>query len=186
MLLLTFRFFFSLQWPVLLQKSQELCLHSYARTTVTLLLLQACLLSWGDVIIHIHNSFHPQSAVCMSGLMELFFFSWPVKSDELICVSFLTSLNFILLFSSQAKGSTGPLAPPPKPVRRRLKSEDELRPEAEDHPQKSNVIAAVLATQPSIPRYGPVGPQVHGKHTPWRVLKGIFQRNNSEGLIEEP
>ncbi|KAG9347529.1 hypothetical protein JZ751_005097 [Albula glossodonta] len=53
--------------------------------------------------------------------------------------------------SSQAKGST-PLAPPPKPVRRRLKSEDELRPETEEHPQKSNVIAAVLATQPSIPR----------------------------------
>uniref|UniRef100_A0A672IXC1 RALBP1 associated Eps domain containing 1 n=1 Tax=Salarias fasciatus TaxID=181472 RepID=A0A672IXC1_SALFA len=46
-----------------------------------------------------------------------------------------------------------PLAPPPKPVRRRLKSEDELRPEDEQHgPQKSNVIAAVLATQPSIPR----------------------------------
>uniref|UniRef100_A0A671WDT5 RALBP1 associated Eps domain containing 1 n=1 Tax=Sparus aurata TaxID=8175 RepID=A0A671WDT5_SPAAU len=53
----------------------------------------------------------------------------------------------------QAKGSSGPLAPPPKPIRRRLKSEDELRPEDEQHgPQKSNVIAAVLATQPSIPR----------------------------------
>ncbi|TNN60643.1 RalBP1-associated Eps domain-containing protein 1 [Liparis tanakae] len=53
-----------------------------------------------------------------------------------------------------AKGSgSGPLAPPPKPVRRRLKSEDELRPEDEQHgPQKSNIIAAVLATQPSIPR----------------------------------
>uniref|UniRef100_A0A671WC51 RALBP1 associated Eps domain containing 1 n=1 Tax=Sparus aurata TaxID=8175 RepID=A0A671WC51_SPAAU len=50
-------------------------------------------------------------------------------------------------------GSSGPLAPPPKPIRRRLKSEDELRPEDEQHgPQKSNVIAAVLATQPSIPR----------------------------------
>uniref|UniRef100_A0A667ZF77 RALBP1 associated Eps domain containing 1 n=1 Tax=Myripristis murdjan TaxID=586833 RepID=A0A667ZF77_9TELE len=50
-------------------------------------------------------------------------------------------------------GSSGPLAPPPKPVRRRLKSEDELRPEDEQHgPQKSNLIAAVLATQPSIPR----------------------------------
>uniref|UniRef100_A0A671P2T5 RalBP1-associated Eps domain-containing protein 1-like n=1 Tax=Sinocyclocheilus anshuiensis TaxID=1608454 RepID=A0A671P2T5_9TELE len=45
-----------------------------------------------------------------------------------------------------------PLAPPPKPVRRRLKSEDELRPDVEDLPQKSNVIATVLATQPSIPR----------------------------------
>uniref|UniRef100_A0A8C9WYL3 RALBP1 associated Eps domain containing 1 n=1 Tax=Sander lucioperca TaxID=283035 RepID=A0A8C9WYL3_SANLU len=54
----------------------------------------------------------------------------------------------------QAKGSvSGPLGPPPKPVRRRLKSEDELRPEDEQHgPQKLNVIAAVLATQPSIPR----------------------------------
>uniref|UniRef100_A0A674MID1 RALBP1 associated Eps domain containing 1 n=1 Tax=Takifugu rubripes TaxID=31033 RepID=A0A674MID1_TAKRU len=49
--------------------------------------------------------------------------------------------------------SSGPLAPPPKPVRRRLKSEDELRPEDEQHgAQKSNMIAAVLATQPSIPR----------------------------------
>ncbi|XP_072265085.1 ralBP1-associated Eps domain-containing protein 1 isoform X4 [Pyxicephalus adspersus] len=45
-----------------------------------------------------------------------------------------------------------PLAPPPKPVRRRLKSEDELRPEAEDSNQKQNTIAAVLASQPSIPR----------------------------------
>ncbi|TKS76316.1 RalBP1-associated Eps domain-containing protein 1 [Collichthys lucidus] len=54
---------------------------------------------------------------------------------------------------NSAKVSSGPLAPPPKPVRRRLKSEDELRPEDEQHgPQKSNVIAAVLATQPSIPR----------------------------------
>uniref|UniRef100_A0A3P8UY26 RALBP1 associated Eps domain containing 1 n=1 Tax=Cynoglossus semilaevis TaxID=244447 RepID=A0A3P8UY26_CYNSE len=49
--------------------------------------------------------------------------------------------------------SSGPLAPPPKPVRRRLKSEDELRPEDEQHgPQKSNVITAVLSAQPSIPR----------------------------------
>ncbi|KAM4522356.1 ralBP1-associated Eps domain-containing protein 1 isoform 4-T4 [Odontesthes bonariensis] len=55
--------------------------------------------------------------------------------------------------NSQTKGSSGPLAPPPKPVRRRLKSEDELRPEDEQHgPQKSSIIAAVLATQPSIPR----------------------------------
>uniref|UniRef100_A0AAR2L3I4 RALBP1 associated Eps domain containing 1 n=1 Tax=Pygocentrus nattereri TaxID=42514 RepID=A0AAR2L3I4_PYGNA len=52
---------------------------------------------------------------------------------------------------NSAKGST-PLAPPPKPVRRRLKSEDELRPDMEDHPQKSGVVASVLATQPSIPR----------------------------------
>ncbi|KAJ4929295.1 hypothetical protein JOQ06_004905 [Pogonophryne albipinna] len=54
--------------------------------------------------------------------------------------------------SAKCSGS-GPLGPPPKPVRRRLKSEDELRPEDEaPGPQKSNVIAAVLATQPSIPR----------------------------------
>uniref|UniRef100_A0A8C5H406 RALBP1 associated Eps domain containing 1 n=1 Tax=Gouania willdenowi TaxID=441366 RepID=A0A8C5H406_GOUWI len=53
----------------------------------------------------------------------------------------------------QCKVSSGPLAPPPKPIRRRLKSEDELRPEDEQHgPQKSNVTAAVLAAQPSIPR----------------------------------
>ncbi|XP_064412113.1 ralBP1-associated Eps domain-containing protein 1 isoform X5 [Latimeria chalumnae] len=49
------------------------------------------------------------------------------------------------------KGST-PLAPPPKPVRRRLKSEDELRPDVEEHTQKAGVVAAVLASQPSIPR----------------------------------
>uniref|UniRef100_A0A8D0H334 RALBP1 associated Eps domain containing 1 n=1 Tax=Sphenodon punctatus TaxID=8508 RepID=A0A8D0H334_SPHPU len=49
------------------------------------------------------------------------------------------------------KGTT-PLAPPPKPIRRRLKSEDELRPEAEEHTQKTGVIGAVLASQPSIPR----------------------------------
>ncbi|XP_065112274.2 ralBP1-associated Eps domain-containing protein 1 isoform X3 [Paramisgurnus dabryanus] len=53
--------------------------------------------------------------------------------------------------ANSAKVST-PLAPPPKPVRRRLKSEDELRPDIEDLPQKSNVIATVLATQPSIAR----------------------------------
>lgn len=51
----------------------------------------------------------------------------------------------------QSKGTT-PLAPPPKPVRRRLKSEDELRPEADEHTQKTGVLAAVLASQPSIPR----------------------------------
>ncbi|KAF6365169.1 RALBP1 associated Eps domain containing 1 [Rhinolophus ferrumequinum] len=50
-----------------------------------------------------------------------------------------------------SKGTT-PLAPPPKPVRRRLKSEDELRPEADEHTQKTGVLAAVLASQPSIPR----------------------------------
>ncbi|XP_054426013.1 ralBP1-associated Eps domain-containing protein 1 isoform X6 [Pteronotus mesoamericanus] len=50
-----------------------------------------------------------------------------------------------------SKGTT-PLAPPPKPVRRRLKSEDELRPEADEHTQKTGVLAGVLASQPSIPR----------------------------------
>ncbi|KAL7987720.1 hypothetical protein Chor_006639 [Crotalus horridus] len=53
--------------------------------------------------------------------------------------------------ANMAKGTT-PLAPPPKPIRRRPKSEDELRPEVEEHAQKTGVIAAVLASQPSIPR----------------------------------
>ncbi|XP_038623240.1 ralBP1-associated Eps domain-containing protein 1 isoform X2 [Tachyglossus aculeatus] len=53
--------------------------------------------------------------------------------------------------ASVGKGTT-PLAPPPKPVRRRLKSEDELRPEVDEHAQKTGVLAAVLASQPSIPR----------------------------------
>ncbi|XP_049643963.1 ralBP1-associated Eps domain-containing protein 1 isoform X5 [Suncus etruscus] len=53
--------------------------------------------------------------------------------------------------ANASKGTT-PLAPPPKPVRRRLKSEDELRPEADEHSQKTGVLAAVLASQPSIPR----------------------------------
>ncbi|XP_048210142.1 ralBP1-associated Eps domain-containing protein 1 isoform X1 [Perognathus longimembris pacificus] len=50
-----------------------------------------------------------------------------------------------------SKGTT-PLAPPPKPVRRRLKSEDELRPDGDEHTQKTGVLPAVLASQPSIPR----------------------------------
>lgn len=45
-----------------------------------------------------------------------------------------------------------PLAPPPKPVRRRLKSEDELRPESEESNQKPSTVPSVLASQPSIPR----------------------------------
>ncbi|KAM9317167.1 ralBP1-associated Eps domain-containing protein 1 isoform 2-T2 [Gastrophryne carolinensis] len=50
-------------------------------------------------------------------------------------------------------GKIGTLvAPPPKPVRRRLKSEDELRPETEDSNQKPNATAAAAAPQPSIPR----------------------------------
>lgn len=63
-----------------------------------------------------------------------------------------TTCSGLLVVSPQTKGAT-PLAPPPKPVRRRLKSEDELRPEAEEHPQKQNVVPAVLSTQLSIPRY---------------------------------
>ncbi|KAM9004085.1 ralBP1-associated Eps domain-containing protein 1 isoform 3-T3 [Sarcophilus harrisii] len=55
--------------------------------------------------------------------------------------------------SAPANGkSTTPLAPPPKPIRRRLKSEDELRPEVDEHSQKTGVLAAVLSSQPSIPR----------------------------------
>uniref|UniRef100_A0A3Q2CCE1 RALBP1 associated Eps domain containing 1 n=1 Tax=Cyprinodon variegatus TaxID=28743 RepID=A0A3Q2CCE1_CYPVA len=55
--------------------------------------------------------------------------------------------------TATAKCSSGPLAPPPKPVRRRLKSEDELRPEDEQlGPQKAGAIAAPLTAQPSIPR----------------------------------
>ncbi|KAF7230912.1 ralBP1-associated Eps domain-containing protein 1 isoform X1 [Nothobranchius furzeri] len=54
---------------------------------------------------------------------------------------------------NSAMCSSGPLAPPPKPVRRRLKSEDELRPEDEQHgAQKSGIIAAPQTAQPSIPR----------------------------------
>ncbi|KAE8602228.1 hypothetical protein XENTR_v10013919 [Xenopus tropicalis] len=45
-----------------------------------------------------------------------------------------------------------PLAPPPKPVRRRLKSEDELRSEAEEHNQKTSTAPTAIAPQPSIPR----------------------------------
>ncbi|KAF6115799.1 RALBP1 associated Eps domain containing 1 [Phyllostomus discolor] len=50
-----------------------------------------------------------------------------------------------------SKGTT-PLAPPPKPVRRRLKSEDELRPEVDEHTQKTGVLAGVLTSQPPLPR----------------------------------
>ncbi|XP_043923959.1 ralBP1-associated Eps domain-containing protein 1 [Protopterus annectens] len=49
------------------------------------------------------------------------------------------------------KGTT-PIAPPPKPARRRLKSEDELRPEVEELPQKPGAVPAVLASQQAIPR----------------------------------
>ncbi|XP_056422657.1 ralBP1-associated Eps domain-containing protein 1 isoform X4 [Hyla sarda] len=53
--------------------------------------------------------------------------------------------------ANSGKVST-PLAPPPKPVRRRLKSEDELRPEVEESNQKQGNVTAALASQPSIPR----------------------------------
>ena len=64
------------------------------------------------------------------------------------CLQEMLVIHEILF--SQSKGTT-PLAPPPKPVRRRLKSEDELRPEADEHAQNTGVLAAVLASQPSIP-----------------------------------
>ncbi|XP_069582041.1 ralBP1-associated Eps domain-containing protein 1 isoform X4 [Ranitomeya imitator] len=51
--------------------------------------------------------------------------------------------------ANSGKVSSTPLAPPPKPVRRRLKSEDELRPEVEESNQKQGTV---LAPQPSIPR----------------------------------
>ncbi|XP_069090415.1 ralBP1-associated Eps domain-containing protein 1 isoform X5 [Pleurodeles waltl] len=50
--------------------------------------------------------------------------------------------------SNTVKNST-PLAPPPKPVRRRLKSEDDLKPEVEELNQKPS---AVVPPQPAIPR----------------------------------
>ncbi|XP_075718543.1 ralBP1-associated Eps domain-containing protein 1 isoform X3 [Rhinoderma darwinii] len=53
--------------------------------------------------------------------------------------------------ANPGKGST-PLAPPPKPVRRRLKSEDELKPEVEESNPKQSTAPSVLAPQPSIPR----------------------------------
>ena len=65
------------------------------------------------------------------------------------CLQEMLIIHEILV--SQSKGTT-PLAPPPKPVRRRLKSEDVLRPEVDEHALKTGVLAAVLASQPSIPR----------------------------------
>uniref|UniRef100_A0A4W3HF80 RALBP1 associated Eps domain containing 1 n=1 Tax=Callorhinchus milii TaxID=7868 RepID=A0A4W3HF80_CALMI len=53
---------------------------------------------------------------------------------------------------STGNANAGSLVPPPKPVRRRLKSDDELRVETDEHTQKSTVINTVLATQSSIPR----------------------------------
>ncbi|KAM4713749.1 LOW QUALITY PROTEIN: ralBP1-associated Eps domain-containing protein 1 [Anableps anableps] len=50
-------------------------------------------------------------------------------------------------------GSSGPLAPPPKPVRRRLKSEDELRPEDEQlGPQKASASSPPSLLSPPFPR----------------------------------
>ncbi|XP_072436431.1 ralBP1-associated Eps domain-containing protein 1 isoform X4 [Chiloscyllium punctatum] len=48
--------------------------------------------------------------------------------------------------------STSSLVPPPKPIRRRLKSDDELRTEPEEHTPKTSVINTVLVAQSSIPR----------------------------------
>ncbi|XP_048391994.1 ralBP1-associated Eps domain-containing protein 1 isoform X2 [Stegostoma tigrinum] len=48
--------------------------------------------------------------------------------------------------------STSSLVPPPKPIRRRLKSDDELRAEPEEHTPKTSVINTVLVAQSSIPR----------------------------------
>ncbi|XP_042189023.1 ralBP1-associated Eps domain-containing protein 1 isoform X5 [Callorhinchus milii] len=55
--------------------------------------------------------------------------------------------------TGNAVKNAGSLVPPPKPVRRRLKSDDELRVETDEHTQKSTVINTVLATQSSIPRF---------------------------------
>ncbi|XP_078085571.1 ralBP1-associated Eps domain-containing protein 1 isoform X3 [Mustelus asterias] len=48
--------------------------------------------------------------------------------------------------------STSSLVPPPKPVRRRLKSDDELRAEPDEIVQKTSIINTVLVAQSSIPR----------------------------------
>uniref|UniRef100_A0A663MA52 RALBP1 associated Eps domain containing 1 n=1 Tax=Athene cunicularia TaxID=194338 RepID=A0A663MA52_ATHCN len=67
--------------------------------------------------------------------------------------------------TSVSKGTT-PLAPPPKPIRRRLKSEDELRPEAEELTQKTGVIAAVLKC---------INTSVTGKFTCKQHTRFLFQ-----------
>ncbi|XP_067901628.1 ralBP1-associated Eps domain-containing protein 1 isoform X7 [Heterodontus francisci] len=54
--------------------------------------------------------------------------------------------------TGNALKSTSSLVPPPKPVRRRLKSDDELRAEPEELAQKTSVINTVLIAQSSIPR----------------------------------
>ncbi|XP_078413596.1 ralBP1-associated Eps domain-containing protein 1 isoform X4 [Cetorhinus maximus] len=48
--------------------------------------------------------------------------------------------------------SASSLVPPPKPVRRRLKSDDELRAEPDELAQKTSIINTVLVAQSSIPR----------------------------------
>uniref|UniRef100_A0A8C8GLP2 RALBP1 associated Eps domain containing 1 n=1 Tax=Oncorhynchus tshawytscha TaxID=74940 RepID=A0A8C8GLP2_ONCTS len=77
--------------------------------------------------------------------------SLPVSQTYSIIQNLFYQLCFVIRKETEtvcAKGSI--MAPPPKPVRRRLKSEDELQDET--LPPKSNVIATVLATLPSIPR----------------------------------
>ncbi|XP_060687219.1 ralBP1-associated Eps domain-containing protein 1 isoform X3 [Hemiscyllium ocellatum] len=54
--------------------------------------------------------------------------------------------------TGNAVKSTSSLVPPPKPIRRRLKSDDELRTEPEEHTPKTSVINTVLVAQSSIPR----------------------------------
>uniref|UniRef100_UPI00398F1EA4 ralBP1-associated Eps domain-containing protein 1 isoform X8 n=1 Tax=Pristiophorus japonicus TaxID=55135 RepID=UPI00398F1EA4 len=54
--------------------------------------------------------------------------------------------------TGNAVKSTTSLVPPPKPIRRRLKSDDELRAEPDEIAQKTSVINTVLVTQSSIPR----------------------------------
>ncbi|XP_043551281.1 ralBP1-associated Eps domain-containing protein 1 isoform X2 [Chiloscyllium plagiosum] len=54
--------------------------------------------------------------------------------------------------TGNAAKSTSSLVPPPKPIRRRLKSDDELRTEPEEHTPKTSVINTVLVAQSSIPR----------------------------------
>ncbi|KAI1895750.1 hypothetical protein AGOR_G00109920 [Albula goreensis] len=75
--------------------------------------------------------------------------------------------------SSHAKGST-PLGPPPKPSRRRLKSEDELRLESAENSQKPNAVAPVLTTQMSVPRSA-------GKDK--KTIQASIRRNKETNMV---
>uniref|UniRef100_A0A803VRW9 RALBP1 associated Eps domain containing 1 n=1 Tax=Ficedula albicollis TaxID=59894 RepID=A0A803VRW9_FICAL len=103
-----------------------------------------------------HTSTSPQQIPEQPNFADFSQFEAFAVSDLVNCFQVIMQIKchfreLIGCFPLQGKGTT-PLAPPPKPIRRRLKSEDELRPEAEEHTQKTGVIAAVLASQPSIPR----------------------------------